>query len=26
VMARTVDRISILFDQHTKGGAATTGQ
>ena len=23
VMARTVDRISILFDQHTKGGSAT---
>ena len=26
LLARTVDRISILFDQHTKGGAATTGQ
>ena len=26
VMARTVDRISILFEQHTKGGAAATGQ
>jgi len=25
VMARTVDRISILFEQHTKGGDATTG-
>ena len=24
LLARTVDRISILFDQHTKGGSATS--
>ena len=24
VMARTVDRISILFDQHAKGGSAAS--
>ena len=26
LLARTVDRISILFDQHTKNGAAATVQ
>ena len=26
LLARTVDRISILFEQHTKGGVAATGQ
>jgi len=26
VMARTLDRISILFEQHTKGGSPTAGQ
>ena len=26
LLARTVDRISILFEQHTKSGPATTGQ
>jgi len=26
VLARTVDRISILFEQHTKSGVAATAQ